>query len=185
MLDKLAGIEARYQELERLMGDPEIAMDYERVGELNKERSHLEDIVKAYQLYLKQQEELDGAKELLDETDDAEMREMAELEIAELEESNEKLYEELKLMLLPKDPRDGKNAIIEIRKGAGGDEAGLFAGDLYRMYTRYADKNGWKVEVMEENTSGGEVYNAITFMIKGDEVFSNLKYESGVHRVHT
>lgn len=183
MLDKLAGIEARYHELERLMGDPEIAMDYERVGELNKERSHLEEIVKSYQRYLKLAEDLEGAKELLNETEDDEMREMAHMEIEELEQSTEKLYEEIKLMLLPKDPRDGKNAIVEIRAGAGGDEAGLFAGDLYRMYTRYADKNSWKVELLEENISGGEVYKSVTFVVKGDNVFSNLKYESGVHRV--
>ena len=111
------------------------------------------------------------------------MREMAEMEVQELEESNEALFEELKLMLLPKDPRDGKNAIIEIRAGAGGDEAGHFAGDLLRMYTRFADNQKWKVELLEENNSGGEVIKSVTFMIKGDNVFSRLKFESGVHRV--
>ena len=124
MLDKLAGIDARYDELERLMGNPAIMQDYTKVGELNKERSGLEDIVKAYHSYLKQAEDLVGACELLKETDDAEMREMAELEIAELESSTENTLEQLKLMLLPKDPRDGKNAIVEIRAGAGGDVEG-------------------------------------------------------------
>ncbi|MEM9953769.1 MAG: peptide chain release factor 1 [Chloroflexota bacterium] len=183
MLEKLAGIAARYDEIERMMGDTEIASDYERIGELNKERTELQPIVNSYNTYIKQQEELDGARELLSETDDDEMREMAELEVAELEEAQETLYEKLKFMLLPKDPRDGKNAIIEIRAGAGGDEAGLFAGDLLRMYTRFADKNKWKVEMLEENTSGGEVVKSVTFMVKGDNVFSRLKFESGVHRV--
>ena len=183
MLDKLAGIEARYQEIERLMGDPEVAQDYERIGELNKERTQIEAIVQKFQTYKKQIEDLDGAKELLNESNDAEMREMAEMEIEELEAANEVLLEELKMMLLPKDPRDGKNAIIEIRAGAGGDEGGIFAGDLYRMYSRYADKNRWKVELMEESTSGGDVYKSVTFMVTGDDVFSRLKYESGVHRV--
>jgi len=183
MLEKLAGIAARYDEIEKMMGDPEIASDYERVGELNKERTDLQPIVNAYSRYLKQQSDLDGARELLKETDDEEMLEMAQMEVEELEGEQEQLLEELKFMLLPKDPRDGKNAIIEIRAGAGGDEAGLFAGDLLRMYTRFADKQSWKVEMLEENVSGGEVVKSVTFMIKGDEVFSRLKYESGVHRV--
>lgn len=183
MLDKLAGIATRYDEIERMMGDPEIASDYVRVGELNKERTELQPIIADYKVYLKQQEELEGAQELLRESDDEEMREMAELEITELRDAQEALFEKLKFMLLPKDPRDGKNAIIEIRAGAGGDEAGLFAGDLYRMYTRFADKQNWKVEMLEENISGGEVVKSVTFMVKGDNVFSRLKFESGVHRV--
>lgn len=183
MLEKLAGIAARYDELEQLMGDPEIAQDYERVGELNKERTDLQTIVNAYQRYLKQQEDLEGARELLKESDDDEMLEMAQMEVDELEETQTTLLEELKFMLLPKDPRDGKNAIIEIRAGAGGDEAGLFAGDLLRMYTRFADRQKWKVEMLEENIGGGEVVKSVTFMVKGDNVFSRLKFESGVHRV--
>lgn len=183
MLEKLAGIASRYDEIERMMGDPNIASDYERVGELNKERTELQPIVDAYNRYLKQQSDLKGARELFKESDDDEMREMAQIEIEELEAAQEALLEKLKFMLLPKDPRDGKNAIIEIRAGAGGDEAGLFAGDLLRMYTRFADKQGWKVEMLEENISGGEVVKSVTFMVKGDEVFSRLKYESGVHRV--
>lgn len=184
MLEKLAGIAARYDEIEQMMGDPEIASDYERVGELNKERTDLSAIVTAYNRYLKQQSDLDGARELLKESgDDEEMREMAELEVTELEETQSALFEEMKFMLLPKDPRDGKNAIIEIRAGAGGDEAGHFAGDLLRMYIRFADKQKWKVEMLEENNSGGEVIKSVTFMVKGDNVFSRLKFESGVHRV--
>lgn len=183
MLEKLAGIAARYDEIERMMGDTEIASDYERVGELNKERTDLTPIIEAYNQYLKQQSDLKGAQELLKETDDEEMREMAQLEVDELLEAQEALFEKIKFMLLPKDPRDGKNAIIEIRAGAGGDEAGLFAADLLRMYTRFADKQRWKVEMLEENNTGGEVIKSVTFMVKGDEVFSRLKYESGVHRV--
>lgn len=184
MLEKLAGIAARYDDLERMMGEPEIASDYERVGELNKERIDLQPIIAAYNRYMKQQADLEGARELLKESgDDEEMREMAELEVVELEEVQDALFIEMKFMLLPKDPRDGKNAIIEIRAGAGGDEAGLFAGDLYRMYTRFADNQKWKVELLEENNSGGEVIKSVTFMVKGDNVFSRLKFESGVHRV--
>lgn len=184
MLEKLAGIEARYDEIETMMGDPVIASDYEQVAKLNKERSDLQEIVNAFRNYSKQAEDLEGARELLKEAeDDPEMVEMAEMEIAELEESTEKLFEDMKVLLLPKDPRDGKNAIVEIRAGAGGDEAGIFAGDLLRMYTRFADRQKWKVELMEENTSGGEVIKSVTFAISGDNVFSRLKYESGVHRV--
>jgi peptide chain release factor 1 len=183
MLEKLAGIEARYNEIEVMMGDPEIASDYEQVAKLNKERSDLQEIVDAYRHYSKQAADLQGARELLKETDDSEMREMAAMEIEELEASTEQLFEAMKIMLLPKDPRDGKNAIVEIRAGAGGDEAGLFAGDLLRMYSRFADKKKWKLEVMEENAPGGEVIKSVTFAVSGDNVFSRLKYESGVHRV--
>ena len=183
MLEKLADIEARYNEIEQMMGDPEIASDYELVAKLNKERSDLSEIVDAYRNYSKQASDLEGARELLKESDDPEMREMAEMEVAELEASTDELLEKMKVMLLPKDPRDGKNAIVEIRAGAGGDEAGIFAGDLLRMYSRFADKKKWKIEVMEENISGGEVVKSVTFTVSGDNVFSRLKYESGVHRV--
>lgn len=182
MLAKLAGVEARYNEIEKMMGDPELAQDYERVAELAKERAAIEDIVNAYRQYKRQQEELDGARELVEESDDAEMREMAQMEVDELEASNEKLLDRLKIMLLPKDPRDGKNVIVEIRAGAGGDEAGLFANDLLRMYTRFAEKQGWKTEVMEINEGAG-VVKSVTFQVRGDNVFSRMKYESGVHRV--
>lgn len=184
MLEKLAGIEARYNEIEQMMGDPEIASDYEQVAKLNKERSDLTEIVNTFRTYTKQAADLKGARELLKEAaNDPEMREMAEMEIAELEESTAELLDKMKIMLLPKDPRDGKNAIVEIRAGAGGDEAGIFAGDLMRMYTRFADLHKWKVEIMEENISGGEVVKSVTFSISGDNVFSRLKFESGVHRV--
>lgn len=183
MLEKLAGIDARYEEIERLMSDPAVANDYTKVAELNKERSELEDIVSAYRRYKKQLEDLESAQALLRDSDDDEMREMAQMEISELEVAIEQLLQDMKLLLLPKDPRDGKNAIVEIRAGAGGDEAGLFAGDLLRMYTRYADRQRWKVEMLEEHQAGGNVIKSVTFMVKGGGVFSRMKYESGVHRV--
>ena len=183
MLEKLAEVESRYAELERLMGDPEIASDYARIAELAKERSSLQAIVDAYRRYQKLTRELGEAKELLGSADDAEMRELAGAEVAELEAASADLLEKLRLMLLPKDPRDGKNVIVEIRAGAGGDEAGIFGGDLLRMYTRYAEANRWKVELLDVNEQGNGVFKNITFEIKGDGAFSRLKFESGVHRV--
>ncbi len=183
MLEKLAEVESRYDELEALMGDPAIAVDFEKVAELAKERSSLQSVVDAYRLYQKQTQDLDGAKELLQLADDPEMREMAQEEVAELESSSTQLLDELRVMLLPKDPRDSKNVIVEIRAGAGGDEAGIFAGDLMRMYTRYAESNRWKVELLDINEQGNGVFKNITFQIVGEGAFSRLKYESGVHRV--
>ncbi len=183
MLEKLAEVESRYDEIESLMGDPAIAVDFERVAELAKERSSLQAIVDAYRQYQKQRHDLDGARELLHSADDPEMRDMAQEEVAELEASSTQLLEALRMMLLPKDPRDGKNVIVEIRAGAGGDEAGIFAGDLMRLYTRYAESNRWKVELLDINEQGNGVFKNITFQIMGEGAFSRLKYESGVHRV--
>jgi peptide chain release factor 1 len=183
MLDKLAGIEARYEELERLMGDPEIAQDYEKVAEYAQERSDLQAVVEAYRTYRQQLEQLEEAREMLNEEDDPELKEMAQEEIGALEASTEQLADQLKTMLLPKDPRDDKNVIVEIRAGAGGDEAGIFAADLYRMYTRYAETRRWKVDVIDQNETGVGGFKHIVFEIKGHGAFSRLKYESGVHRV--
>lgn len=183
MLEKLAEVENRYQEIERLMSDPAVATDYERVAELAKERSGLQNVVDAYRSYQKQARELNEAKDLLASADDAELRELASLEVVELEASSGELLEHLRLMLLPKDLRDSKNVIMEIRAGAGGDEAGIFAGDLLRLYTRYAESNRWKVELLDVNEQGNGVFKNITFEIKGEGAFSRLKYESGVHRV--
>ena len=183
MFDKLNEVEARFQELERLLADPEVTADYEKVVALSKERASLQAIVDEYRVYKTQIEELKGAREMRDMEDDAELREMAKEEVAELEQSSDALAEKLKVMLLPKDPRDEKNVIMEIRAGAGGDEAALFAADLFRLYTRYAEKRRWKVEVMSENETGGGGYKTISFEIKGDGAFSRLKWESGVHRV--
>jgi len=183
MLEKLAEVESRYMEIESLMGEPSIATDYARVAELAKERSSLQTIVEVFRQYQKQTRDLDGARELLQSADDPEMREMAQEEVSELEASSTALLEELRVMLLPKDPRDSRNVIMEIRAGAGGDEAGIFAGDLMRLYTRYAESNRWKVELLDINEQGNGVFKNITFKIMGDGAFSRLKYESGVHRV--
>lgn len=183
MLDKLVEVEIRYEELERMMGDPEVAQDYMRVTELAKERSSLQDIVMAYRDYQRQAQELEEATELMHTTNDSEMKELAQMEVAELEESTEALLSKIKFMLLPKDPRDDRNVIVEIRAGAGGDEAGIFAGDLTRLYTRYAESQKWKVEMLDINEQGGGIFKNITFKINGDGAFSRLKYEMGVHRV--
>lgn len=183
MLEKLAEVESRYKELEASMSDPAIAADYEKVAELAKERASLAGIVDAFRQYQREAEELEGARELLQAADDADMRELAGEEVVQLEASTAGLLEQLRLMLLPKDPRDSKNVIVEIRAGAGGDEAGIFAGDLMRLYTRYAETNKWRVELLDVNEQGNGVFKNITFEIKGEGAFSRLKYESGVHRV--
>jgi peptide chain release factor 1 len=182
MLDKLAGIASRYDELEQLMADPTIAADYEKVAEYAQERSSLQPIVDGYREYRDTLTQLDEAEALLD-SEDAEMRELAQEEVDSLTQRREELEDELRLLLLPKDPRDEKNVIMEIRAGAGGDEAGLFAADLFRMYTRYAENNRWKVEVLSSNETGVGGFKEVVFQIKGHGAFSRLKYESGVHRV--
>jgi peptide chain release factor 1 len=182
MLDKLAGIASRYDELEQLMADPTIAADYEKVAEYAQERSSLQPIVDGYLDYRTTLEQIEEAEALLD-SEDAEMRELAQEEIESLTQHREQLEEELRLMLLPKDPRDEKNVIMEIRAGAGGDEAGIFAADLFRMYTRYAENNRWKVDVLSSNETGVGGFKEVVFQIKGHGAFSRLKYESGVHRV--
>jgi peptide chain release factor 1 len=178
--EKLGGVEARYNEIERLLEQPEIAADYTKVAELSRERAAMEDIVRSFRTYQQYARELREAKEL---RGDPEMGEMAEEEILRLEGELEALEDQLKRMLLPKDPRDGKNVIIEVRAGAGGDEAGIFAGDLFRMYSRYAENRGWKMEVVDTNETGVGGYKSITFEMRGSDVFSRMKYESGVHRV--
>jgi peptide chain release factor 1 len=183
MLDKLASIEARYEELERLLGDPATINDYEKMAEYSKERSGLTEIVEAYREYKRQLAQLDGAREMLNAESDPELRAMALEEVNSLEASTEQLRERLKLLLLPKDPRDDKNVIMEIRAGTGGDEAGLFAADLFRMYSYYAQKRGWKIEVIDQNETGVGGFKEIKFEVKGQGAFSRLKYESGVHRV--
>lgn len=183
MFDKLAAIEARYVELDRLMSDPDIMMDYERVAEYSKERSNLEDIVEAFKRYRQEREELDGAHEMVEAEKDPDLREMALEEISRLEDSIASLEDRLKIMLLPKDIRDEKNVIIEIRAGAGGDEAGLFAADLFRMYSYYATLRGWKIDVIDQNETGIGGFKEIKFEVKGKGAFSRLKYEGGVHRV--
>ncbi len=183
MLDKLSNIEARYDELGRLMADPSIAQDYEKVTQYARERSELEETVNAYRAYQETSEELDGARLILGEEDEQELRDMAHEEVTQLESRLVQMEARLKQLLLPTDPRDKRNVIIEIRAGAGGDEAGLFAADLYRMYTRYAEKNRWKADILSANTTGVGGYKEVIFEVKGKGAFSRFKYESGVHRV--
>ncbi|GAB4520580.1 MAG: peptide chain release factor 1 [Anaerolineales bacterium] len=181
MLEKLNAIEERYEELGRQL--MEVGDDYQQAAELGKERSDLEALVMEIRAYRQTLEHLEEARHLRDNESDPGMQELAALEVAELEEKIPALEEKLKRMLLPRDRRDNRSVIMEIRAGTGGDEAGLFAADLFRMYSRYAERQGWKVEVMSENATGIGGYKEITFLIKGRGAYSRLKYESGVHRV--
>lgn len=180
MLEKLAAIEERYQAIEREMADS--AEDYQRIAELRKEYSELEPMVTAYRSLVDLTDQLKQAESLRD-GDDAELAELAEQEIDQIGPQIEELESVLKEMLIPRDPRDQRNVIMEIRAGTGGDEAGLFAADLYRMYSRYAEARNWKVELLSQSETGVGGYKEIVFMIKGKGAYSRLKFESGVHRV--
>ncbi|MGQ9517414.1 MAG: peptide chain release factor 1, partial [Anaerolineae bacterium] len=183
MLEKLARIEERYEELGRLMADPAVASDPDQLITYAQERAELEEIVETFRTYKALREEMDKTHQLLREADDPDLEALARDELEILEEREQELNKRLKQLLLPKDPRDEKNVIVEIRAGAGGEEAGLFAADLFRMYSRYAEKQGWKVEVISRNETGIGGYKEIIFLIKGKGAYSRLKYESGVHRV--
>ncbi|HID62608.1 MAG TPA: PCRF domain-containing protein, partial [Anaerolineae bacterium] len=183
MLEKLALIEERYEELNKLMADPEIATDHVRLRELAQERAEIEELVQTYRQYKANEQELKETEAMLEEGGDEELEELAREEIERLIARREELYEKLRLMLLPRDPKDEKNVIMEIRAGAGGDEAGLFAADLYRMYTRYAENHGWSTELLSSNTTGIGGFKEVVFSIEGEGAYSRLKYESGVHRV--
>lgn len=180
MLDKLRGIEEKYEELNRAL--LEVGSDYQRAAELNMERSELEPLVEKARQYRQALERREEARSLL-EGEDEELRQLAEMEIEELDQQIERLEKEIKSMLLPRDKRDTRNVIMEIRAGTGGDEAALFAADLFRMYSRYAEKKGWEIDVLSANEIGIGGYKEIIFMVKGRGAYSRLKYESGVHRV--
>lgn len=180
MLDKLSSIESHYEELTHQMA--EASEDYQRVAELAKERSDLEEIYTKSQEYRHALKRLEEARELVSGAD-GELREMAEMEIAELEPETARMEGELRNLLLPKDPRDNRNVIMEIRAGTGGDEAAIFAADLYRMYMRYIERQNWKYEVLSMNEIGIGGYKEIIFQVKGKGAYSKLKFESGVHRV--
>jgi len=180
MLNKIAGIEARFHEIERELTNA--SGNYQRVVELSKERAEIEDIVARGAEYRQALKSYREAKELVG-ADDTELAHLAYLELEELAPKIEKLESEIKSLLLPKDPRDKRNVIVEIRAGAGGDEAGIFAADLYRMYTRYAERHSWKTELLSSNPTGVGGFKEVTFLIKGKGAFSRLKHESGVHRV--
>jgi peptide chain release factor 1 len=182
MLNKLEEVADRFREVEGLLADPAVTKDQTRYRALTKEHADLVEVVNGYKQYCRVQEEIAGSQELLKDAD-PEVREMAHADLAELEAERTAIEAQLKLMLLPKDPNDLRNVIIEVRAGTGGDEAALFAGDLFRMYCRYADRQGWKVELL--STAEAEVggYKEVIALISGKGVFSRFKYESGTHRV--
>ncbi len=182
MLDKLAGVAARYEEIDRLLTEPAVAADYQKVAEYAQERSALQPVADGYYRYRALLDQIEQAKSLVD-SDDPEMRALAAEELQTLEPQRTGLENQLRRLLLPRDPRDEKNVIVEIRAGTGGDEAGLFAADLYRMYTRYAENQGWKTEILDSHETGVGGFKEVIFLIKGRGAYSRLKYESGVHRV--
>lgn len=183
MYDKLQGVEGRYEELGELLSDPEVISDTKRLMALTKEEANLRETVTTYRRYKVVVDDISDTEEMLGENLDAEMAEMAKEELASLKKEKDELEEKIKILLLPKDENDDKNIIMEIRGAAGGDEAALFAGDLFGMYQKYAESQGWKTEVLEANITGIGGYKEIIFMITGNNVFSKLKYESGAHRV--
>jgi peptide chain release factor 1 len=183
VLDKVAAIERRYEELNELMSDSAVAADPARLADLAREQSELEEIVSLYRAYLATNSELEDARSLLDDGADSELAELARAEIEELTAAQEAREERLRVLLLPDDPNDRKNVIIEIRAGTGGDEAGLFAADLYRMYSRWAETHGYKVEMLSHHETGIGGFKEVIFQVRGRGVYSQLKYESGVHRV--
>ena len=182
MFDKLIDLERRYIELSDKINDPEIISNNEEWRKLMKEHSDISPIVNKYKEYEQTKQAIEDAKEMLNESDE-EMRQLAKEELNENTEKLEEIKEELKILLIPKDPNDDKNVIVEIRGGAGGDEANIFAGDLYRMYSRYAERRRWKTEIMSSTPSDMGGFKEISFMIMGQGAYSRLKYESGVHRV--
>ncbi|ARK25280.1 peptide chain release factor 1 [Sporosarcina sp. P37] len=183
MFDRLQAVEDRYDRLNELLSDPEIVNDLEKLRNYSKEQSDLQETVDVYREYKEVQTQYKNAKEMLDEPLDDEMKELVKMEMDELEDRIEQLEEQLKVLLIPKDPNDNKSVIMEIRGAAGGDEAALFAGSLYRMYTRFAEMNHWKVEVIDSSPTELGGFKEIIFMIDGKGAYSKLKYENGAHRV--
>lgn len=183
MLDRLQSVVDRYDKLSELLCDPDVTSDTKKLREYSKEQSDLQEPYDAYNEYKSVSEQLADAKAMQNEKLDDEMREMVKMEIDELSEQAASLEEQLRMLMMPKDPNDDKNVIVEIRGAAGGDEAALFAGDLYRMYTRYADGQGWRTEILDASVNDLGGFKEIIFMITGKGAFSKLKFESGAHRV--
>lgn len=183
MLDKLEAIYNRYLEIEKTMNDPDVMADMKAYIKLSKDYKELQPVIAAYKEYKLVIDNITSAKEILYQEKDEEFRAMAKEELNQLIEKRDIMEEEIRIMLIPSDPQDGKNAVVEIRAGTGGDEASIFAGDLYRMYTKYCETKGWKIELVDytEGTVGG--FKEIIFNVSGDNVYGQLKYESGVHRV--
>lgn len=182
MLDKLAEVEKRYQQLENLLSDPQLVGKQREYSKVAKERAELEEIVACYREWKKNEQEIQGNRELLDERDEG-IRELAKEELSVLRGRKDELEERLKFLILPKDPNDSKNVILEIRAGTGGEEAALFAASLFRMYSRYAESRGWRVELMNTNPTGLGGFKEVIALIEGRGAYSRLKFEGGVHRV--
>ncbi|MGB3654763.1 MAG: peptide chain release factor 1 [Rivularia sp. (in: cyanobacteria)] len=184
LLEKLQSVEQTFHELTRRLADPDIASNPDEYQEVAKARSGLEEVVNTYEIWKNTQEELTGAREIAKESQsDSEMHEMAALEVKELEQKTEELESRLKVLLLPRDPNDDKNIMLEIRAGTGGDEASIWAGDLVRMYERYSSTQGWKIKLLSESLAEMGGFKEAVLEIKGDSVYSKLKFEAGVHRV--
>ena len=183
MFDKLEDLIHHYEELMNLLSEPDVANDANRFKKLMKEQSDLAPIVETYKEYKNCKQNIEDSLAILDEESDEEMRELAKEELKESKEQVEELEQKLKILLLPKDPNDDKNVIVEIRAGAGGEEAALFAAEIYRMYVHYAENRGWKVETLDADETGIGGMKSVEFMVKGSGAYSILKYESGVHRV--
>lgn len=183
LIEKVLGLQEKYDSLQRQLSDPEVISDMKKYVQLNKEYKELAPIIKAGTEYKRMIEEYESAKEILSNEKDEELREMAKEEIAEIEQKIPAAEENIKLLLIPADPQDSKNAILEIRGGTGGDEAAIFAGDLFRMYSKYVEKKGWKLEVTNQSEGAAGGFKEIVCKISGDHVYGTLKYESGVHRV--
>ena len=183
MFDRLEDLVLRYEEVMNLLSEPDVANDNARFRALMKEQSDLAPIVEAYKQYSSHKQNIEDSLALLEEETDEEMKELAKEELNESKAEVERLEQELKILLLPKDPNDDKNVIVEIRAGAGGEEAALFAAEIYRMYVHYVESRGWKVELLEADETGIGGMKNIEFMVKGTGAYSILKYESGVHRV--
>jgi len=183
VLEKLKSVEVTFNELTRRLGDPDVATDPEELQRIAKARSGLEETVNIFEQWQRVQAELKESQELVREAEDPEMREMALLEVKSLEEQSARLELQMSLMLLPRDPNDDKNIMLEIRAGTGGDEAGLWAADLMRMYTRYAESQNWRVKLLSESPSEMGGYKEVILEVQGERVYSKLKFESGVHRV--
>ncbi|MGJ7920730.1 peptide chain release factor 1 [Neobacillus sp. LXY-4] len=183
MFDRLQAVEDRYEKLNELLSDPDIVNDPKKLRDYSKEQADIQETVQAYREYKDVREQIADAKAMLDEKLDAEMREMVKEELSDLEAQKVELQERMRILLIPKDPNDDKNVIFEIRGAAGGEEAALFANTLYRMYSRYAETQGWKTEVIDANPTGLGGFKEIIFMITGKGAYSKLKFENGAHRV--
>lgn len=183
MFDRLDDILIRYQQIMEELNDPDVVNDQKHFRKLMKEQSDLQPLVEKYTEYKNTKQTIDDSLEMLEAEDDEEMKEMLKEELSEAKSNITKIEQELKVLLIPKDPMDEKNVIVEIRAGAGGDEAALFAAELFRMYSKYAESKRWKIEMMDVSENGIGGFKECVFMVSGDHVYSRMKFESGVHRV--